>query len=127
MTSGAVTGTAPDRDAGTRSHDDVVAVLAGTQANQERDVAQKTRRVVMASLGVMQDQKVDRKRNRALATAVALIVLLVMGPLAWWLVDTLIDEERINMLGGEFSVWGVFLCTALVACAVLAGWMRRKS
>jgi hypothetical protein len=127
MTSGAITGTAPEtgRDAG--SHREVLAALAGGDAEMARATAHRTRRVVMASLGVMKEQKAGLRRNRALALAATLLVFFVLGPPIWWIADTLIEEERLTSVMSEITVWGFFLSTALVASALLAGWMRRKS
>jgi hypothetical protein len=127
MTFGAVTSTAHGTGTSTGSHRDVVAALTGNQADRDREVAQHTRRVVMASLGVMQDRKAGLKRSRAVALAATLLVFFVVGPPVWWIADTLIEEERITSLASEITVWGIFMCTALLASALVAGWVRRKS
>lgn len=125
MTSGAVTGPVSGSDKSPQA--EVLEALAGSQADRDREVAHRTRRVVMASLGVLQEQKEGRKRGRALALAATLLVFFVVGAPVWWIADTLIEEERLSSLSSEIAVWGFFMCTALLASALLAGWLRRKS
>jgi hypothetical protein len=126
MTSGAVTDTARGTGAKTGSQDEVLAALAGSGAERERMVAHTTRRVVMASLGVLKEQKAGRKRNRAVALAAAVVVLFVVGPPLWWLADTLLEDEIVTNPVAEIGVWAFLLCTALLASALVAGWVRRK-
>jgi Na+-driven multidrug efflux pump len=103
--------------------------LSATQPSAERDreVARSTRRVVMASLGVLKQQKAGRKRIRAVALAAILVFLLVVGPLIWWAVDNLIAGEHLGDLTSQFSLWVCILCPALLAAAVMAGWLRNRS
>lgn len=105
---------------------EIVGALAGVQADHDRGVAQKTRRVVMASLGVMREQKAGRKRNRALALAFLLVIVFIVGPAVWWIADTLIDEERLTSLVAQLSVWSFLLVSAILGCVLLAGWLRRR-
>jgi hypothetical protein len=123
MTLGAITGA----DTDTRSHRDAARALSGKEADRERAVAHRTRRVVATSLGVIKEQKADHKRNRAVALAATLLVFFIVGPPVWWVADTLIEEERLTSMVSEIAVWSFFMSTALLASALLAGWMRRKS
>jgi hypothetical protein len=106
---------------------DLSADLAGERAGRDREVAHGTRRVVMASLGVMKEQKAGRKRVRAIAISAILVFLLVFGPLIWWAADNLISGEHMGDLACQFSLWACILCPALLAAAVVAGWLRHRS
>jgi hypothetical protein len=110
------------------SHEsDVHAALAGQQAERERQVAQSTRRVVMASLGIIKEQKAGRRRVRAIAVASILVFFLIFGPLIWWAADNLISGEHMGDLTCQLSLWACILCPALLAAAVVAGWLRHRS
>jgi hypothetical protein len=106
---------------------DLLSALAGTQAGRDRVLAHRTCQVVNASLGVMQDQKAGRKRIRSVALASILLMVLVLGPLVWWAVDNLIAGGHLGDLTCQFSLWVCILCPALVASALLAGWVRHRS
>jgi hypothetical protein len=112
-------GAEPDRD--------LLAALAGNQAVLDRAVAHKTRRVVLASHGVMQDQKAARKKTRGVALASILLVLLALGPFAWHIADDLIGGELIGDVPVDMGLWVGILCPALVAAALVAGWSRHRS
>lgn len=113
-------------DTGANTDRDLVSALAGHEANRECAIAHKARRVVMASRGVMDDQKAGRQRSRALALAAVLVIVLVLGPLVWWAGYVLIEEEHLNGLTGQLSLLIFLLSGALLASALLAGWARRK-
>jgi Na+-driven multidrug efflux pump len=106
---------------------DLLAALAGTQSNRACTLAYRTCRVVNASMGVMQEQKAGRKRSRSVALAAILVFVLVIGPLVWWAVDNLVAGERMGDLTSQFALWVCILCPALVASALLAGWVRNRS
>ena len=120
QTGGAVPGSSGDAGR------EMVGALAGLDANRESAVGYKTRRVVLASMGVMADQKAGRKRTRSLALAAILLIVLVLGPLVWSTVDSIVAGGRLTDLPSEFGVWIMFLGAALLASVLLAGWLRRR-
>jgi hypothetical protein len=75
----------------------------------------------------MQEQKAGRRRIRAVALAATLLMVLCLGPLVWWAVDTLIAGERLCDITSQIALWICILCPALVASALLAGWVRNRS
>ncbi len=113
-------------NSGAEQDRDLLAALAGVQAGRERAVAHRTRRVVMTSLGVMQDQKAGRKRSRSLALASILLVILAMGPFVWRVVDDIAGGEHWEDLATQLGLWVCIFFPALLAAALVAGWMRQK-
>ncbi|WP_109487571.1 hypothetical protein [Occallatibacter savannae] len=109
------------------SQSDLIGAVSGLQGDRDRSLGEKTRRVVMASAGVMQDQKAGRKRIRAWAIAATLVVFFIVAPPIWWLIENLIEEQHLNSTFGEIAIWGFFSITALLGSALLAGWLRRRS
>lgn len=104
---------------------ELLAALAGTQAARTGVVAHRTRRVVLGSLGVMQEQKAGRKKSRAMALAGLLLAVLGMGPFVWRVVDDLIGGEHLCDIPTQLSLLICVLCPALAAAALVAGWLRR--
>jgi len=95
-------------------------------ADRDRQIAQNTRRVVSTSLGVMKAQSAGGKRNRSVALAATLVVFLVVGPLAWHFADNLIEGDRLGDVTSQFSLWVCILCPAMLAAALVAGWLRKR-
>lgn len=106
---------------------DILASLAGRDANHERNVALRTRRVVQSSLGVMREIKQDGNRVRARALAVTLIVLLLIAPLLWEATDSLVAGEHLGDPGNQWSLWACIVCPTLIGAALVAGWWRNRS
>lgn len=119
--------TGPATDPATHQNRELVEALSGRQAGRDSAVADQTRRVVMASMGVIAEQKAGRRRTKAVAIAAALVVVLLLGPLLWWAAEVLIEDERLTGLTVQLSVLILLLCAAILGSAVLAGWLRRRS
>ncbi len=124
-TPGPALGAAPDNGRATRRK--LTEALAGYSGDRDRATADRTRRVVMTSAGVMQDQRAGRKKTRAMALAATLVIFFVVAPPIWWVAETLIEEEHMTSILSELAVWGFLSVTALLGSALLAGWLRRKS
>ena len=114
------------KQTGSSAGQDLISAAAGFRGNRESSVADRTRGVVSTSIGVMKQQQAGRKRSRALALAAVLVVLLILGPLVWWATETLIEEERLTGLTAQLSILIFFLSGALLAAALLAGWVRHN-
>jgi len=108
------------------AHLDLLDALSGKQIGRESALAFRTRRVVMASQGLMQKQKTERRRVYCVVLAAVLVIFILLGPLAWWATYTLLDEGGPTDLVAEFNLQIFFLCVALLASALLAGWLQDK-
>lgn len=106
---------------------DLLSALSGLEANRERAVAHRTRRVVASSLGVIKERNQDKSRARALAVALALVSVVLITPLLWEAVDSLIAGEHLGDPGNQLALWACIVCPALIAAAVVAGWWRKRS
>ena len=111
---------------GAENDPDLLSALTGKQAARERAVAYRTRRVVAASLGVMEDQKAGCRRSRSLALASILLVIFAMGPFVWRVTDDVAGGERWGDIATQASLWVCILFPALLAAALVAGWLRRR-
>lgn len=120
-------GNPPSTTSGDAANRDLLSALSGRQAGRDRAVAESTRRVVMASLGVIKDQQAGRRRTRSLALAAVLIALLAFGPFAWRVADDLIGGEHFSDIATQTSLWACILCPAVLAAFLFAGWSRRKN
>lgn len=106
---------------------ELLAALAGTRAAREGAVAHRTRRVVLGSLGVLQEQKGRRQRSRSVALVGLLLAGLGIAPFVWRVADDLIGGEHLCDLTTQLSLLICVLCPALVAAVLVAGWMRRSN
>lgn len=105
---------------------DLLSALSGLEANRERAVAHRTRRVVSSSLGVLNERSKDKSRARALAIALAFVSVVLITPLLWEAVDSLIAGEHIGDPGNQLALWACIVCPALIAAAMVAGWWRKQ-
>lgn len=106
---------------------DLLSALTGKDANRERSVAYRTRRVVLSSHGVLREQKQDKSRARSVALAVTLVVLLLIAPLLWEATDSLIAGEHLGDPRTQWSLWACIICPMLLGAALIAGWWKNRS
>ncbi len=105
---------------------ELLASLSGRRAARDAAIAYRTRRAVLGSIGVLEEQKAGRKRKRAVAIAGLLLAGLGMAPFAWRLADDLFGGAHICDLSTQLSLLICVFCPALVAAVLVAGWMRRS-
>jgi len=111
----------------TGTQHDLLAALAGKRADQASAVAHRTRRVIGVSIGVMHQHQAGQKQNRSLALAATLIILLMVSPLVWWATENFLVGGHGSLTAGHFSLLIFFRGAALLASALLAGWLHKRS
>lgn len=112
---------------GNADKSDLVRALAGKCASRECAAADRTRRVVLASLGVRREQAENRKRNRSIALAGLLLMIFALGPFVWHLADELVEGEHICDITAQLGLAACVVFPAILAAALVAGWLRRRS
>jgi hypothetical protein len=110
-----------------RPTSELLSALTGREANRERVVAHRTRRVVLSSLGVLKERKQVGTRMRSVTVAISLVVLLLIGPLIWEAIDSLIAGEHLADPGSQLSLLACIVCPTFLAAALVAGWWRHRS
>lgn len=114
----------PDHDPSAKEA--LLSALAGKQAGEERAAANRTRRVVRTSLGVLQEQKVHRRRHRSLALASLLIILVFLGPFLWRLTYELLEGDHFLDYTSQITMGAGVIASAIAASMLIAGWLRRR-
>jgi hypothetical protein len=56
-----------------------------------------------------------------------LLVILAMGPFVWRVADDVIGGEHWTDMATQTSLWVCILLPAVLAAALVAGWLRRES
>jgi hypothetical protein len=106
---------------------DLLSAITGTQADRQRLVCSRVRNVVNTSRGILNEQKEMRCRNRALAGAAVVIFLFLVGPLLWMACEHFSAGGRWCDENGQMGIWLFLWGSALLACALLAGWLKKRS
>jgi hypothetical protein len=111
---------------GKDDREDLLRALAGKCAAQECATADRTRRVVLTSLGVRREQAASCKRNRSIALAGLLLMVFALGPFVWHLTYELLEGEHICDITAQLGLAACVLFPAILAAALVAGWLRRR-
>jgi hypothetical protein len=103
----------------------VTESLAGLNANADRTVVQRTRRVVLESVNEHRQQRTSRRRATGLAILVLALFFVLLSPAIWSGVDDLLGGEHVFDMPG--MVMGLIL---MLFCAVLGalvvGWKNQR-
>ena len=104
----------------------LLSALAGLDAAQSREAAIHTRRVVTGSAANLRQRRLSSGRSRNLAIAGVVLVLLLITPLIWSSVDSLMGDQHITDTASELSLLGLLVGSTLIAAMLVAGWLRNR-
>uniref|UniRef100_E6Q047 Uncharacterized protein n=1 Tax=mine drainage metagenome TaxID=410659 RepID=E6Q047_9ZZZZ len=104
----------------------LLSALAGLDAGHQRQVSAQARRVVLGSAGVLHRQRATSTRSRNLAIAGATLVLLLITPLIWSAVDSLVGDQHLTDTASQLSLLGLIVGSTLFGAVLIAGWWRRR-
>ena len=108
------------------SNADLLKALSGCCSNQERDCSDRTRRIIRSSIGVIKERRRRRRRHGALALAAVLLLLILLGPIFWWMAVAIFVCGPLCSIPFQLNLFILFLGGAILASAILAGWLRRR-
>jgi hypothetical protein len=103
------------------ANSDLLQALSGLDAQRTRAVADRTRRVVLSSQGVLKEQERNRDRARSFALAGVIVLLVLLAPLVWEAVEGLSAGEHLGDPGAQLALWGILACAAMLAAVLLVG------
>ncbi len=105
---------------------ELLTTLTGLDADQGRHAADRTRRVVTSSAGNLREQRAVSGRSRNLAIAGAVLVLLLITPLIWSAVDSLVGDQHLTDTASQLSLLGLLVGSTLIGAMLVAGWWRNR-
>lgn len=109
-----------------KPRDELLSSLCGREAGRDREAADRARRVVGVSCGVLRAHHEACRRNRIVVLAAIFLTLLLLGTLFGSAVYTVFEEEILAGQFGQLIVVALFLTAAVAATVTLAVWIRRR-
>jgi hypothetical protein len=107
-----------------RRNRDVVAALAGGDAEAARRAAGRTRRSILRRILLEDEHALHRRRARRLAIAAVAGMLLLVAPLLSDLADEVIGGGRLADLPSQLALTALLVLPAALAVLVMA-WRHR--
>jgi hypothetical protein len=105
---------------------ETVKVLTNMNCDASLAVVERTRCAVREAALLIQEQRIQRRRNFGFALAVMVCLLLLLGPAIWNSVDDLFGgEEDLGGLPSQMAVFLLMLAPAMLA-ALVAFWKEQR-
>jgi hypothetical protein len=105
---------------------DVVQALMSMNCDANLALVARTRFAVREAAILIQEQRIQRRRNVGFALAAVVVLLVLLGPAIWNSVDDLFDAEIIGGdLPSQMALLLLFLAPAMLA-ALVAAWNNQR-
>jgi hypothetical protein len=110
----------------TKPASDVVQALMSMNCDANLALVARTRFAVREAAILIQEQRIQRRRNVGFALAAVVVLLVLLGPAIWNSVDDLFDAEIIGGdLPSQMALLLLFLAPAMLA-ALVAAWNNQR-
>jgi hypothetical protein len=103
---------------------DVVQALTSMNCDANFALVDRTRCAVREAALVIQEQRIQRRRNMGFALSAMICLLLVLGPAIWNSIDDLFEGEFAD-LPSQVAVFLLMLASAILA-ALIAFWKEQR-